>query len=135
MNRKHSGVTLVELLIVVVILGVLASIALPSYRNYVIRSNRTDGKVALMSVAGLLERCYTRFNAYDDVGCTVTLPVTSNEGHYRVESISIVGNAFSLQAVPLGAQAADTGCGNLRLDSRGRKTVSGSKSEGECWAR
>ena len=66
MMRKQRGVTLMELMVVVVIIGILASIAYPSYRAQVRRSNRTEARVALEQTAGALEKCYTRYMAYND---------------------------------------------------------------------
>ena len=66
MIRKQRGVTLMELMTVVAIISILASIAYPSYRAQVRRSNRTEARVALEQTAGALEKCYTRYMAYDD---------------------------------------------------------------------
>jgi len=50
MTAHHQrGVTLMELLTVIVILGILASIAFPSYRTYLIRAQRAEAKTALLS--------------------------------------------------------------------------------------
>ena len=67
MIRKQRGVTLMELMAVVAIIGILTAIAYPSYRAQVRRSNRTEARVALEQTAGALEKCYTRYMAYDDL--------------------------------------------------------------------
>ena len=67
MIRGQRGVTLMELMVVMVIIGILAAIAYPSYRAQVRRSNRTEARVALEQTAGALEKCYTRYMAYNDI--------------------------------------------------------------------
>ena len=72
MKRKQRGVTLIELMIVMAIIGIIAAIAIPSYRRYVVRANRADAKTALLQTAQLLERCYTNSTpyAYNSATCT-----------------------------------------------------------------
>ena len=143
MRKANLGVTLIELLMVIAILGILTAIAIPSYRAYMIRANRSDAKAALLSTAGALERCFTRYNDYtlkaDGGSCEVVLPVTTENKTYSVEADAdnggIVATSFAIRAVPQGKQAADTGCANLGLTSGNVKRTSGTKTIEECWAR
>ncbi|MGY5830966.1 type IV pilin protein [Vibrio vulnificus] len=57
-NKHLSGMTLFELLIAVVIVGILASISYPSYKNYVIESHRTVAKADMAKIQLELERSY-----------------------------------------------------------------------------
>jgi type IV pilus assembly protein PilE len=136
MRSHDQGVTLMELLMVLTVLSILAAIAIPSYRGYAMRASRSDGKAAALSMAGALERCFTRFNAYNNGGCGITTTnVPSTEGKYLV-SVSFPSAAqFTVSAVPQGAQANDTGCGTLTIDQANVRGKTGSKSVSECWGR
>jgi type IV pilus assembly protein PilE len=137
--RRQRGVTLMELLTVVVVIGILSAISVPTYRSYVIRAQRTEAKNALMSTAAALERCFTRFNAYDDGDCEVAadLPRDLAEGNYRIEAEALEAGSFELHAVPLSGQAEDTECQTLTLDQRNTRGVTGgaTKDAQFCWAR
>mgnify|MGYP001332605817 CR=1 FL=1 len=80
MRYKQRGLTLMELLIVMVVVGILAGIAWPSYRAQVVRTNRAEAKVALEQARQGLERWFTRFNAYDAGGCEMAFPVDKPSG-------------------------------------------------------
>lgn len=137
---RQRGITLIELLIVVVVVGILAAIAIPSYRQYVIRVTRTDATRELLSVAQRLERCFSRTNDYtrvDDVPTAcVTLPYTNAEGTYRIENVAaMTATTYSIRAVPQGGQADDTLCGSFTLNQLGQQGVTGT-SAGDprgCW--
>lgn len=65
MKYRHArGFTLIELMIVVAIIGILATIALPSYRKSVIRSSRAAAQAELLQLASLQEKIYLNSNAY-----------------------------------------------------------------------
>ena len=122
-------------MIVVVVVGILAAVAYPSYQDQVRKTRRADGKSALMNTAQALERCYTRFAAYNNAGCGVAFPVTSPEGHYSITAVGgLTAAAYTLAAAPQGAQTADTDCGTLRLTSTG---IQGSRNANadanNCW--
>lgn len=138
MRSKTKGVTLIELLIVIVIVSMLMAIAIPAYRNYVRRAGRADGKAALLAMAGQLERCFTRFNSYDpDDGCAVASGVVSTEGKYVINIISPTAVGYQLEAVPQAGQADDAECGTFTLDSANVKGVTGSAAgtPQRCWGK
>lgn len=140
MTRKQRGVTLLELLVVMVIIGILAAIAYPSYRNQVLRSNRTEGRVALEQTAGALEKCYTRYMAYNDANCPVATSVnggagfTTPSGYYRISSTVLTATAFTLTATAqaAGGQTSDATCLTLSLDETGTRLPTPTTSN-SCW--
>ena len=62
--HQQRGVTLIELVVVMIIVGILAAVAIPTYRNYVIRSQRSDAKDALLALATQQEKFYLQCNSY-----------------------------------------------------------------------
>lgn len=134
LRRRARGVTLIELMVVVVVVGILAAIAYPSYREHVSRTRRTDGVSALLNVAQRLERCFTQFNAYNNAGCPVldSLPMDSPETFYRIAFAEApTATAYRLSATPQGPQAGDR-CGTLTLTHTGERGVSGD-ANARCW--
>ena len=136
MNKRMKGITLLELMIVVVVVGILAATAYPSYRQYVVKARWTEAKTALTETAANLERCFTRFNVYNNGTCPdVTLPVnfTTPKGSYTITTTTLTATTFTLQAAPAGGQTGDTLCGNFTLTSANVRGVSGSKPVQHCW--
>ncbi len=140
MKTQQRGLTLMELMIVMVVVGILAAIAVPSYRDSVVRTNRTEAKVALQNAASALERCLSRFNAYDHPSCPIATQLgatyTTESARYVISAATLNAGQFTLVATPQGAQASDdSGCGNLTLDQSSVRGRSGTRPIATCWDR
>lgn len=138
--KRQAGVTLLEIMIVVCIVGILAMIAYPSYTSHIVRSKRTQAVSCLLEAAQYMERFYTTNLRYDQTtsGAAVSLPATScikdMNGSYVISISSVAANTFVLQASPQGRQASsDTECGTLTLSQNGTKTLSGTGKASTCW--
>jgi type IV pilus assembly protein PilE len=120
-----------ELIVVITIVAILLSIALPSYRAYMLRVHRTEAISALLEVAGCQERVFASQGRYDTTRC-----VPGDLDHYAIriepsdETTTLVYTAW---ADPAGAQQRDA-CGSLGLDQAGLRQATGeSVDAGKCW--
>lgn len=136
MNQPARGFTLVEVMITVVIVGILTAVALPSYRQSVMKSQRSVAKGVVIEQAQLLERFFTQQGTYTAGPSAARVSPTGATGgaiRYNVTtSIPAGGTTYTVTATPAGAQAGDK-CGNLIMDQTGRQTVSVSPAPTDCW--
>ena len=139
---KQRGMTLVEMMTVIMILGILTAIAVPSYSSYMRKTRRADAKVALTSSAQQFERCYTRYYSYVQAAnggqCPLVLPYNTPNGTYTIDAdaaaaptAGVTANSFALKATPLGNQALDTHCGTFQLNQNNSQSVSTGATD--CW--
>lgn len=155
-DGRHQGYTLIELLIVVAVIGVLASIAIPAYQQSVMRGNRSVAQAGLMDLANRQEQFYLNNKTYTADMANLGYPAglvftssgssalalnnnqtpvgsTSGERVYFLLINSASATAYSLSAVPQLTQANDAECGTLALTNLGARTESGSATATDCW--
>jgi type IV pilus assembly protein PilE len=132
MSLRNEGFTLIELLIVVAIVGILAVLAAPWYGSHLQKSRRSDGQVALMEAAQIMEREFTNTNSYNGTsigtGVEDAIRQRSQQGHYLLGFTEgqPTRRTFVIQAVPQGGHAGDP-CGILSINQSGGRTPP------NCW--
>ena len=128
--KVNPGFTLIELMVVVAIIGILATLAYPSYIDSVRKSNRADAKTTMLQVASQEERYYTENNVYGSmtaIGYTAST-VPSQSGRHNITLTTANADAsYTISATPV---AADSTCGALTLTNTG---LTGSAIAGTCW--
>lgn len=114
------GWTLTELLISLALMGTLASLALPAYQQQQRQARRSDGQTALQQLQMDQARWRAQHETYADtpsaLGWSSDL---SPRGHYQIRIPQASAEGYTLEAVPVGTQAADRDCSPLRLSWNG----------------
>jgi len=128
MRIYQRGVTLVELMIVVVIISILMSVAVPSYRQYTMRANRVEAQSMLLMGAANQERWYLNNNSYagaaqltQDPPLGLGMRAMSEQGHYQLTIAAADAAGFTMTAIAQGGQTADTDCDVLAINERGTR--------------
>lgn len=140
--RKLDGFTLIELLIVVVVLAILVSVAIPSYREFVLRSQRSDAVISLAEIANLQEKFFS-----DNLRYATTLsgnpgdggifyPTVSPNGYYdlTMATDALVGYQVTAQPRAGSGQEEDDACQVFTLNGIGQRASSPQNAD-ICWRR
>ena len=125
---RSTGFTLIELLVVVAIIGVLSSIAYPSYVDHVRRTRRVAAEGCLSGYAQQMERYYTTNMTYVGFNLPLNCDPKITSDFYNIPAPAVTARAYTLTAAPKGSQSGDS-CGTLTLDQAGTK----SPSTAGCW--
>lgn len=150
--RSQAGFTLVELMIVIAIIGILTTIAFPSYQNSIIKTRRADATGALISFASSMERHFTSSGSYENAAGSQSSPTDTglpyifaqyspidgsdaDTAHYELKISNATNSKYLLIARPINDQLGDD-CGIYTLDNTGKKDLIGEKDGltiETCW--
>src|SRR5512140_3552297 len=123
-SSRQQGFTLVELMVVVAIVAILAAVAIPSYRQHVIRTNRTAAEAFMMQVANKQEQYLLDARTYTATlgkgGLDLTTP-PDVQRNYGINITGVSNTAYTITATPNNPPQDDVQCGTLTLDQTGTK--------------
>ena len=135
--QKIRGFTLLELMIVVAVTGILATVAYPSFQDYVMRSKRSIAKIRMLDIVERQTRHFIDNRTYGDlsdlgyaadtIGINDDGDTAAGAGTYDLSTTTATAATFTLQAVAKNQQLNDTGCTTLTIN------LVGTRSPIACW--
>ena len=136
--RAQRGFTLVELMIVIAIVAILGSLAMGSYRRYMLRANRVDATSALLQVQVAQEKFFLQNRRYGSTAADLTsappaglgfVSATTDGGNYTL-ALAPTATGYTVTATAVAAQAQDTTCPSFTLNEQGTRTP---VTASGCW--
>ena len=149
MNKAHPGarqrgMTLMEVLAVIFIIGVLAALVVPGYQDSVRKARRADGQGVMLELAQWMERFYTENGRYDQrrdgtavagliPASLLSAPKEGGVTYYNFALGNLGQQTYTITATPATAQVGDK-CGNLTLTETGTKGMTATTLDvRQCW--
>jgi type IV pilus assembly protein PilE len=138
--RRAAGFTLIEVVIVIALLAIVATLALPAYRVSVYKANRSDGLQALLDLQTRQEKWRANNPSYtDDLADLGYSASTSAEGRYTLSlAEGATGTSYTATATAVGDQSndrqGDTSCAALTMTVN-PANPRGLKAPASCWSR
>ncbi|WP_019023663.1 MULTISPECIES: type IV pilin protein [unclassified Thioalkalivibrio] len=133
-KRRMAGFTLIEVMIVVVVIGILAAIAYPSYQNHILKSQRADAHDSLLRIQLEQERWRANNPEYTGDLSDLGLTAESDDGHYQLAISDESGSSFTATATAQGRQTNDSRCETITLRVTGGSAErDGTPGGDDCW--
>lgn len=127
--RRMRGFTLLELMIVVAVVAILASIAVPAYQDSVRKGRRGQAKADLMEAAQLMERFRTVNNTYEGFVLPFTTSPKDGTARYTLAVSDASAVAYELSATPISGSGQDEDrCGTLVINQAGVRSIEDAES-------
>lgn len=136
--KKHAihqkGFTLLELLVVIAVIGILASLSVGNYRSHIVQSNRQAGQASLLLAQQAMERSFLRTGAYTLVSADLApFQPSVTPQVYTLNVVIDATSGYTLTATPVGSQVSDADCGALSLTNTGNKSAAVAANALMCW--
>lgn len=149
MSQFHNtnGFSLIELVVAVVIVGILAGFAFPSYTESMHAGRRSDAMTSLLQIQLLQEKWRTNHTSYTStlVGSNCnTLTATglcwpnseSSQGFYTISVVSSDASTYSIKAAPkTGTAQEGDRCGSFYINQDGPDYATSGAANSDCWKR
>jgi type IV pilus assembly protein PilE len=131
--KRSKGFSLIELMVVVAIVGVLASVAFPSFMSSIRKSRRSDALIALGAAQQSQERYRLSHSTYGGTTTAIGISGNSEAGLYTIAISGNTGTDYVLTASAVSgkSQAADTGCTSITVTKSGATTTN---APAACWS-
>jgi type IV pilus assembly protein PilE len=133
--RLRAGFTMVELTVVLAMLAMLASLAIPSYQGVVRKARRTEAQAILLGLALQQERWRADHPSYAHELAEMGAGRVDGQvsPYYRFEVVDVTATEFTVQAVAIVGRGQEhdrqgaAGCALLQIDQ------SRTRTPGACW--
>jgi len=137
-RQAVRGMTLIELMVVVAVLGILGTVAVNSYRGYLLRSNRTEARVALLKVQSQQEKFFLQNNRYAtnaELTSGLGIQNVTLSGFYTISLPNQTNTTYTARAAAAAGQLKDaSACHTLEIDEKGVRGPSAAVTA-NCWGR